>query len=197
MFGVVAARLEALYLSCEAGTTQNLAGGFTHAMTGPGQSPQAAARRALADAYEQAVKAEAEKRTRAAVMAKKSKVRRVVLGVAWLISLTGATLLVLKPGWFGLVKYQESAAERDANIRLSLYMAGQQLEAYRQRTGSFPDRLDQAGRTVPGIQYQRTPDGGYEMRLSRGGQMVLLTSRDSLNAFLGSSLARVVPSRPT
>ena len=166
-------------------------------MTGPGRSPQAASRRALADAYEQAVKAESDKRTRAAVMAKKSKVRRVVLGIAWLISLAGASVLVFKPDWFGLVKHKESAAERDANIRLSLYMAGRQLEAYQKRTGSYPDKLEDAGRTVPGILYQRTPDGGYEMRLSRGGQLVLLTSRDSLTAFLGSSLARVVPQRPS
>lgn len=164
-------------------------------MTGSGQSPQAASRRALADAYEQAVKAEADKRSRALVLAKKSRARRVILGLGWLIALGGATLLVMRPDMFGLDKHQETAIERDANVRLSLYMAGRQLEAYQKRTGNYPDKLEDAGRTVPGIRYQRTPDGGYEMRLSRGGQVVLLTSRDSLSAFLGSSLARVVPQR--
>jgi hypothetical protein len=166
-------------------------------MTESGQSPQAASRRALADAYEQAVKAEADKKERALVLAKKSQVRRIILGLGWLIALAGVTLLVVRPGWFGLVKHPETAIERDANIRLSLYMAGRQLEAYQKRTGGFPERLEEAGRTVPGIRYQRTPDGGYEMRLSRGGQLVLLTSRDSLSAFLGSSVARVLPQRPS
>lgn len=164
-------------------------------MTGPAQSPQAASRRALADAYEQAVKAESEKRALAQVAAKRSKVRRVILTVAWLIAFAGVALLLLKPGWFGLVRQPETALERDANIRLSLYMAGRQLEAYHKRTGSYPEKLDAVGTTVPGIKYQRTADGGYEMRLTRGGQIVLLTSRDSLNAFLGTSLARVVPQR--
>jgi hypothetical protein len=164
-------------------------------MTGPGRSPQSASRRALADAYEQAVKSEQDKRARAQVMAKKSRVRRVVLGLAWLVALAGVSLLLARPEWFGLVKYQETADERDANVRLSLYMAARQLEAYHKRTGSYPESLDEAGTTVPGINYQRTPDGGYELRLSRGGHIVLLTSRDSLNAFLGTSLARVVPQK--
>lgn len=164
-------------------------------MTERGQSPQAASRRALAEAYEQAVKSESDKRARALVLAKKSQLRRIILGIAWVIALAGGSLLVLKPDWFGLVRYKESVAERDANIRLSLYMAGRQLESFKGRTGAYPSKLEEAGRTVPGIQYQRTQDGGYEMRLSRGGQMVLLTSRDSLSAFVGSSLARVVPAR--
>lgn len=155
-------------------------------------SPQAASRRALADAYEQAVKAEADKRAKAAVLAKKSQVRRMVLAAGWLVTLAGSALLILKPDWFGLRPVPETAVEREASIRLGLYVAGRRLKLYHDQHGAYPDKLEEAGDVVPGIQYRRTADGGYEMRFERGGQILLLTSRDSLDAFVGP-VARVLP----
>lgn len=162
-------------------------------MTGSSRPPQSSSRRALAEAYEQAVKAEHEKRSRAAIEEKRSRVRLIIMCLGWLVVAAGAGAVVLRPQWFGLKRQVETAVERDANLRLSLYMAGRQLEAYYKAHGSYPAKLDEAGKMVPGIQYQRLANGGYEMRLARGGQIILLTSRDSLKDFIGPSLARVVP----
>ena len=163
-------------------------------MTGPARTPQSS-RKALAEAYEQAVKAEQDKRSRAAQAEKRSRTRLVMLSLGWVVALGGIGLLVARPDLFGLERHVETTVERDANLRLSLYMAGRQLEAYRKAYGTYPNSLAEAGKTVPGIEYQRTKDGGYEMRLSRGGQIVLLTSKDSLSAFIGPSLGRVMPGK--
>ncbi len=163
-------------------------------MTGPARTPQSS-RKALAEAYEQAIKAEHDKKARAAQAEKRSRTRLVMLTLGWLVTLGGIGLIVARPDLFGLDRHVETTAERDANVRLSLYMAGRQLESYRKANGTFPKTLAEAGKSVPGIQYQRTNDGGYEMRMTRGGQIVMLTSKDSLSAFIGPSLARVVPGK--
>lgn len=160
-------------------------------MTIPGHSPKSS-RKALAEAYEEAIRAEAEKRARGSIAGKQSRRRAILLGIAWAVILGCLAVLLLRPEWFGLKHVQETPIEREASIRLGLYVAGRRLKLYHDQHGTYPDRLEDAGDVVPGIQYRRTPDGGYEMRLERGGQLLLLTSRDSLDAFAGP-IARVLP----
>jgi hypothetical protein len=161
-------------------------------MTGPAGSQQSS-RSALAEAYERAVKSEAEKRAQSvAVQRKKFRTRAAVLGGAWVIIMGCALAVVLHPEWFDLGTAAETSGERDANVRLTLYVAGQQLETYRKQHGTYPDRLSDAGTFAPGITYVKTPDGGYVMKLSRGTDRVTLTSNDSLATFLSPSLSRLV-----
>jgi hypothetical protein len=161
-------------------------------MTGPASQPQSS-RSALADAYEKAVKSEAEKQAqRLAVRRKRFRTRAALLGLAWAIIAGSALAVVLKPDWFGLENVAETPNEREANVRLTLYVAAQQLAAYKQQHGTYPERLSDAGTFTPGLTYVKKPDGGYSLRLSRGEDRVTLTSNDSLRAFLSPSLSRLV-----
>ena len=164
-------------------------------MTGSASRPQSS-RGALAEAYEKAVKSEAEKQAlRLAVQRRRSRARAFLLGGAWLIIAGSVAAILFKPEWFGAGKVVETTSQRDANLRLTLFVAGQQLAAYKKQRGVFPDRLSEAGPSVPGLVYVKTPDGGYILKLSRGADRVTLTSSDSLGAFLGPSLARLVQGR--
>lgn len=161
-------------------------------MTGSASRPQSS-RSALAEAYEQAIKSEAEKKAQSlAVQRKRFRTRAVLLGLAWVIILGCGAAVALRPEWFGLGEVAETTGERDANLRLTLYVAGQQLHAYKKQRGVFPDRLADAGAFAPGLVYVKTPDGGFILKLSRGEDRVTLSSNDSLNAFLSPSLTRIV-----
>lgn len=164
-------------------------------MTGPTGRPQSS-RSALAEAYEKAVQSEAEKKAlRLAVQKKRNRTRIALLGTAWAIIAACAITVALRPDWFGLGEAVETTAERDANLRLTLYVAGQQLAKYKRERGVYPDRLSEAGSFSAGLVYVKTPDGGYTLKLSRGTERVTLTSADSLNAFLSPSLGRLVQRR--
>lgn len=160
-------------------------------MTGPARTPQSS-RKALAEAYEQAIKAEAEKRARGGMARKRSRRRAILLGLAWAVIVGCLGTMLIWPEWFGLKQVEESPTEREASIRMSLYVTGRRLKLYYDEHGKYPDKLEAVGDILPGIQYRLTPGGGYEMRMERGGQLLLLTSRDSLDAFAGP-IARLLP----
>ncbi len=159
-------------------------------MTGSTGRPQSS-RGALAEAYERAVKSEAERKALSlAVQRKRFRTRVTLLGLAWVIIAACAIGVAMHPEWFGLGEVVETSGERDANLRLTLYVAGQQLATYKKQRGVYPDRLSEAGTFAPGLVYVKTPDGGYILKLSRGTDRVTLTSNDSLSAFLSPSLSR-------
>jgi hypothetical protein len=150
-------------------------------------------RSALAEAYEKAVKSEAEKKAlRLAVQKRRFRTRALLLGLAWVFIAACGAAVALRPEWFGLGTVAETTTERDANLRLTLYVAGQQLAAYKKQRGVYPDKLQDAGKFAQGLVYLKTPDGSYVLKLSRGTERITLTSNDSLNAFLSPSLTRLV-----
>lgn len=164
-------------------------------MTGSTGRPQSS-RSALAEAYEQAVKSEAEKKARnRAYQEKRNRTRIVLLSLAWLIIAGCVATMWLHPEWFDLGTVAETSNERDANVRLTLYVAGQQLAAYKSQHGAYPERLSDAGKFASGLVYTKTPEGGYTLKLTRGTDRLTLTSSDSLNAFLSPSLSRLVQQR--
>jgi len=164
-------------------------------MTGSSSRP-ISSRSALAEAYEKAVQSEAEKKAiRLAVQKKRFRTRVALLAGAWAVIAACALMVAIHPEWFGLGEVVETTAERDANLRLSLYVAGQQLASYKKERGVYPDRLEEAGSFTPGLAYVKTPDGGYTLKLSRGAERLTLTSNDTLSAFLSPSLARLVQRR--
>lgn len=161
-------------------------------MNPPAGRPQSS-RSALAEAYEKAVQSEAEKKARRlAVQNKRFRTRVALLVSAWVFIGACGLMLVLHPEWFGLGEVVETTTERDANLRLTLYVAGQQLATYRKQHGAYPNRLSDAGTFAQGLVYVKTPDGGYTLKLSRGGERITLSSSDSLGAFLSPSLSRYV-----
>ena len=100
----------------------------------------------------------------------------------------------MHPEWFNLGEVQETTAERDANLRLTLYIAGQQLAKPTGRTmGSIRIGWQRPAASPPGLVYvRRHRMAATTLKLSRDRDRVTLTSHDSLNDFLKPSLSRLV-----
>ena len=138
-------------------------------MTGSSGRP-ISSRSALAEAYEKAVKSEAEKKALRSCRPEEAFPHPGV--PCWPRPGSSSPHA---PSWWRFTRSgsawarsSETTAERDANLRLTLYVAGQQLASVQEARGVYPDRLADAGSFTPGLAYVKTPDGGYTLKLSRG-----------------------------
>ena len=125
-------------------------------MTGPARTPQSS-RKALAEAYEQAVKAEQDKRSRAAQAEKRSRTRLVMLSLGWVVALSGIGLLVARPDLFGLERHVETTVERTPpdEVPANDFLEIDQLTYLRQSRYCPSDRLSafaahELGHLAPG-----------------------------------------------
>ena len=124
--------------------------------------------------------AEARRRSRGA-----SRLLLVVCAVV--LTFASVYLYVERPEWvFPVPAAPESAAVREASLRISVANAAQHIERYRQQRGQFPTTLEQAGATGAGISYERTA-AGYQLEGEDEGVRVSFTSGESLTRFVGKS----------
>jgi hypothetical protein len=149
-------------------------------------------RRALAGAFEDVLKAEAERREAAR---RPVAPRKPWFGIVSLVILASAVgwLAVDRPAWLFPAAVAENPAREDAGLRLTMYAAATRLHAYRDATRRYPPRLED----IPGIatrdlRYERLSDTVFVLRGRRGGAVLTLNSRDPLEPFLGSTLARTL-----
>lgn len=157
-------------------------------MTAP--NPPSPEKRALIDAYETVLKAEAERRETVQPSTPSGPPRTrpvawVVLGLA-LAGLIAAVLL--RPPWLGLgVQLQEPPAVREASLRLAVALEAQRVMRYQRENGRLPATLDEAGPVLTGVSYQPLREGIYEMSATDGEIAVLYRSTTSLREFVGNS----------
>ncbi len=124
--------------------------------------------------------AEARRRNRGA-----SRLLMVVCGVV--LAFVLVYLYVERPEWaFPAPTPPESAAVRQASLRISVANAAQHIERFRQQRGQLPVTLEQAGANGAGISYQRTA-AGYQLEGDGDGIRVSFTSGESLTRFVGNS----------
>ena len=158
-------------------------------------APAAAApspKKALLDAFDTVLKTAAEEREMERLAA---EARRRGRGVSRLLLLVCTTILVFvsvylyveRPEWaFPAPSTPESAAVRQASLRISVANAAQHVERYRQQHGKLPVTLEQAGANAAGVSYQPTSDG-YQLAGEDDGVRVSFTSGESLLRFIGNS----------
>jgi len=155
-------------------------------MTAP--TPPTPEKRALIDAYESALKASAERRD-AASRPSGPRRTRPVFWVILLLAVGGAgAVAILRPEWIGIeAPLTEPPAVREASLRLAVALEAQRVLRYQRAHGQLPATLAEAGAVMPGIIYQPSRDGIYEISAADGDIAVLYRSTTSLRTFVGNS----------
>jgi hypothetical protein len=155
----------------------------------PNQPPSS--RQQLADAFQTAVKAEAERKAAEAAERRRGP-RKPWAAIVSLLVLAAVAgwLVVQRPTWLFRPPPQESVQQQDAGLRLTMYVAAMRLRQHRQGHAEYPARLAELeGVATRDLQYERVGNDAWVMRGRRGPVFLMLRSSDSLPGFLGTSLS--------
>jgi hypothetical protein len=161
----------------------------------------AAQKQALLEAFDtvlkqQAEAREAELREGEARRRAQRRMRPTIAAAAILSMVLCSYLYIERPEWlFPTAAVPESVAIKEASLRIGMANVAQHVERYRQRTGSLPRTLADAGTRVEGMTYQALGSDIWRVVGVNGGIELTLTSQDSLPRFLGNSF-EVISRRP-
>jgi hypothetical protein len=158
--------------------------------TPAGTTPQ---KQALLEAFDTVLKQQAEARERELreAEARRRAQRRVRPSIAALAVLSLALccyLYIEQPEWlFPVAVVPESVAMKEASLRIGMANVAQHVERHRQRTGSLPRTLADAGTGSDGMAYEPLSSTAWSLVGTNGGIELTLRSSDSLPTFLGRS----------
>lgn len=159
----------------------------------PSSVPAASSqKKALLEAFDtvlrtQAEAREAERATAEARRRRRGASRLLIVLCTIFIVFTSVYLYVERPDWvFPAPPEAESAAVKEASLRISMANAAQHVERYRQQTGALPGTLAQAGAHGAGMRYERTATG-YRLQGENEGLHVTFNSGESMVRFIGRS----------
>jgi hypothetical protein len=161
----------------------------------------AAQKQALLEAFDTVLKQQAEAREaelREAEARRRARRRvRPAIATLALLSLVLCTYLYIeRPEWlFPTAAVPESVAIKEASLRIGMANVAQQVERHRQRTGTIPRSLAEAGTRVEGMTYETLGSDTWRLIGANAGLEITLTSQDSLPRFLGNSF-EVISRRP-
>jgi hypothetical protein len=145
-------------------------------------------KKALLDAYEEALKA--PRAPDAPPRRPRSDGGLHVLTLIAIAALVGlaAWLAIARPGFvFERGAPNEPRAVRDASLRLAMAMQYQRVLRYRDSTGGLPDRLTEVGPVVSGVRYEPIPPDQFTLVGENGDVVLTLRSTDQLRDFVGSA----------
>jgi hypothetical protein len=155
-------------------------------MTAP--TPPTPEKRALIDAYESALKASAERHDGPAARRGPRRARPFFWAILALTIAAAGGIAILRPAWIGLgTAVVEPPAVREASLRLAVALEAQRVLRYQREHGRLPATLAEAGAVMPGVIYQPSRDGIYEISAADGDVTVLYRSTGSLRTFVGNS----------
>lgn len=75
----------------------------------------------------------------------------------------------------------------EAGLRVEVTLQAMRVNAYRDREGSLPVSLAEAGNPSTTVRYVRDDDQGYQLSADQGEVHVAYSSGESLEAFLGNA----------
>ena len=159
------------------------------------QGPPTAEKKALIDAYDDVLKADAVKRDHDAMV---PRARRkwplhpvAVLSLVILLSVA-AYLAVSRPAWlFDRGMPPESVAIQEASLRLAMAQQYQRVERFRQQHGRLPDGIAETGHPLQGVTYEKSGSDQYVLRGTNGSISLILRSTDSVRAFVANSYVMI------
>lgn len=154
----------------------------------PNTTPE---KKALLEAFDTVLKTQAEEREarRAEAEARRhhGTSRLFMLICTTVIVFVSVYLYVERPEWvFPTPPAPESAAVREASLRISVANAAQHIERFRQRTGRLPATLTEAGAHESALTYQ-PGSTGYKLHAELAGVRVSYDSTEPLGRFVGNS----------
>lgn len=113
-----------------------------------------------------------------------------ILTVVSLLALVaiGAWLYGTRPDWvFARGLPPQSAAIREASLRLAMAAQYERIERFRDSAGHLPARLTDLGAVTGNLTYTTTQFGGFVLEGVDSTLQLTLRSDDSLRAFVGKS----------
>jgi hypothetical protein len=147
-------------------------------------------KRALLDAFDQVIKADAEQRGKPVERGRQRKWLLHPVAMLALLVLFGTTayLGAVRPAWlFDRGMPPENAALQDASLRLGMAMQYQRIDRYRQANGRLPQSLDDVGAPMQGITYERVGADQFVLRGRNGAVSLTLRSTDPVREFVANS----------
>ena len=147
-------------------------------------------KRALLDAFDQVIKADAEQRGKPADPRRPRKWLLHPIAMLALLVLFGTIgyLGAVRPPWlFDRGMPPENAALQDASLRLGMAMQYQRIERYRQTNRRLPQSLDDVGAPMQGISYERVGADQFVLRGRNGTVSLTLRSTDPVREFVANS----------
>lgn len=147
-------------------------------------------KRALLDAFDQVIKADAEQRGKPADRRRQRKWLLHPIAMLALLVLFGTIgyLGAVRPPWlFERGMPPENAALQDASLRLGMAMQYQRIDRYRQANGRLPQSLDDVGAPMQGITYERVGADQFVLRGRNGTVSLTLRSTDPVREFVANS----------
>jgi hypothetical protein len=155
-------------------------------MTTPPPSPE---KRALIDAFDTVMKADAERRDADPRPDRGKRTRPFAWALLAVAGLAVLGVILLQPEWIGLGnQLHEPPAMQDASLRFALVMEAQRVARYERTHHALPNRLEDAGPVMPGVTYRRAGAAGYELTGANGEVTLTYRSSDAPSTFLGHSL---------
>ncbi len=156
--------------------------------TPPPSGPSTPEKKALLEAYEQALKPSQPAEPPPRPPRSGSGLHPLTLvAVAALVALAG-WLAIARPGFvFERGAPSEPRAVRDASLRLAMAMQFQRVQRYRDSTGALPERLTDVGPVVSAIRYEPIPPDQFTLVGENGDVVLTLRSDDVLRDFVGTA----------
>ena len=155
-------------------------------------------KQALLEAFDDVLKADAERRAEEATQPP-PRTRRVspvlVAGLAAIAAMGGA-IFATQPPWMGFPdEYVEAPVIQDASLRLAMYQARQRVEQYRTTRGALPPTLADAGVTDPALRMTVVSGARYVIEGGSDSVRLALRSDDPVRPFLGDAFEVVAGGR--
>jgi hypothetical protein len=155
--------------------------------TPPPSGPPTPEKKALLEAYEQAIKSPHSPEPQSRPRRSGGLHPLTLVAVAALIAL-GAWLAIARPGFvFERGAPDEPRAVRDASLRLAMAMQFQRVQRFRDSTGVLPQKLTDVGPLVSAIRYEPIPPDQFTLVGENGDVVLTLRSDDVLRDFVGSA----------
>lgn len=163
----------------------------------PGQAPAGKSARpsveraeALRDVMTHAV--EVEKEVRKTVGPPRSSRRTVAIAISVPALLFCVFSLVFTPEFiWGPTTVALAPAERDANLRFTMFLLAQRIRSYRAANGRLPASLEAVGESPTGIAYAVVSDTVFQLTGEEAGQQLVLRSDAPASEFLGDAARRL------
>jgi hypothetical protein len=96
--------------------------------------------------------------------------------------------VVVRPEWlWGPKAGPLPPVQQDANIRFSMFLLAQRIEAFKSARNQYPASLQELGESLPGVTYAKVNDNVFELRATEAGKPVVFRSDQPARAFLGNS----------
>lgn len=155
--------------------------------TPPPSGPPTPEKKALLEAYEQALKSPHSPEPQSRPRKGGGLHPLTLVALAALIALA-AWLAIARPGFvFERGAPDEPRAVRDASLRLAMAMQFQRVQRFRDSTGALPERLTDVGPVVSAIRYEPIPPDQFTLVGENGDVVLTLRSDDVLRDFVGSA----------